>query len=288
MYRVLPIRTKYWRPGADYGKIIVNSIKDHIRDGDIVVIAEKAISVARGNLVDEAGVKPGLFAHVLAAFWMRRVWGHFLGRLCYLKEERVRRLRDYPLREGAAHKQVIFERVGLISALRHASEGGIDISNVPGSWACLPLESPRKEAKMIRKEILRELRKDVSVMIVDSDKTYSLGGLHLTPRPSSVPGVRFLGFFAYLIGRMLRFRRRSTPVGVSGSALSLDEILRVAEGADRARGHGAGPTLWDMANLFGTGTADITWDMLDEVSHYPIVLVRREDATQAGRLRGKV
>jgi F420-0:gamma-glutamyl ligase-like protein len=50
--------------------------------------------------------------------------------------------------------------------------------------------------------------------------------------------------------------------------------LAVANMADRARGFGAGRTVWDMAVKFHVGYADVTWEMLDHIEHYPIVLVR--------------
>ena len=110
---------------------------------------------------------------------MRLVWGFVLGRLCHMKPANIKRLRTYPLREGAKHKQVCLEHVGLIQALRPFSEGGIDTTNLPYSLASLPLESPKRVAEEIRKMIADRLGKNVALTIVDSDKTYSCGGIHL-------------------------------------------------------------------------------------------------------------
>jgi F420-0:gamma-glutamyl ligase-like protein len=114
-------------------------------------------------------------------------------------------------------------------------------------------------------------------MIVDTDKTYSFGNFHFTPRPKPIEGIHsFGGVFAYLIGRIFRLRRRATPIAVAGCRLSAEEALRIANVANRARGHGAGRTVWDMAERFGVGLDGVSWEMLETVKHKPIVIVRRK------------
>ena len=58
-------------------------------------------------------------------------------------------------------------------------------------------------------------------------------------------------------------------------SLNAEDALVVADAADRARGYGAGRTVWDMTKRFHVGLTGVTWEMLDQVEHYPIVLVRR-------------
>ena len=53
-YLALAISTNYWKPHSNYTDKIVNAIKDKIEDGDFVVVSEKAISTALGNMVDES------------------------------------------------------------------------------------------------------------------------------------------------------------------------------------------------------------------------------------------
>ena len=55
---------------------------------------------------------------------------------------------------------------------------------------------------------------------------------------------------------------------------SAEEALEIAEVANRVRGFGAGRTVWDMAERFGVGLADVSWGMLETVKHKPIVIVR--------------
>jgi F420-0:gamma-glutamyl ligase-like protein len=64
------IRTRYWRPRTDYAAEIVASIRERVSDGDVVLISEKAQQWRR-LIVDEAAVKPKLFANWLAAVWIR-------------------------------------------------------------------------------------------------------------------------------------------------------------------------------------------------------------------------
>jgi F420-0:gamma-glutamyl ligase-like protein len=269
------IRTRYWKPGDDYHKIILEAISKEVQDGDVLAISEKALVVALGRIVDESRVRPGLLARSLVGFWMRVMWGFVLGRLCHLKPANIAHLRSYPPPEGAKHKQVCLEHVGLLQALRPFSEGGIDTTNLPYSLASLPLESPNLVAEEIRKTIADELNKHVIVTIVDSDKTYSRSGIHLASRPTAIPGILDYGFFAYLIGRAFRWKARSTPLAWVGSEVTPEYALRVAGLANKARGHGAGRTAWDMAVRFGVGLTGVDWEMLERIEHRPLVILRR-------------
>jgi len=270
------VRTRYWKPGDDYHKIILDAISEKIRDGDVVAVSEKALTVAQGRIVDESRARPGLLARSLAAFWMRVMWGLVLGRLCHMKSANIAHLRSYPLPEGARHKQVCLNHAGFLQALRPFSEGGIDTTNLPYSLASLPLEFPRRVAEEIRNTIADRLGKRVALTIVDSDKTYSCGVIHLASRKVEIPGVVDLGFFAYVIGRVFKWRARSTPVAWVGSEVPPEHMLRASGLANKARGYGAGRTAWDMAVRFGVGLTEVDWEMLEQVEHRPIVILRLE------------
>ena len=277
------VRTKYWRPGDDYRSIIADSIAHDLRDGDILAVSEKALAVAQGRIVDESTARPRVLARVLATFWMRVAWGRVLGRLCHMKRVNIARLGAYPLSEGARHKQVCLEQVGFFQALRPFSEGGIDTTNLPYSLASLPLESPKQLAEEIREIIASRLGKSVAVAIVDSDKAYSACSVHFASRATEVPGILNLGFFAYLMGRAFRWKARSTPLAWAGSEVTPGYALRVAGLANKARGHGAGRTAWEMAARFGVGLTEVDWQMLERVEHKPIVILRPTSTRQGGR-----
>jgi len=275
-YKATAVRTCYWTPGFDYRAAVLSSVSGRIEDGDFIVVSEKALAVAKNLIVDEGLVKPTFTARLLARFWMRLIWGHILGRICHMTKKTRLRLQNYPLKEGAAHKQVCLEYAGLLQSLRHGSEGGIDVANLPYSYACLPLRDPQREAEELRGMMAKETGRHVSVMIVDTDKTYMLGGGNYTPLPKAVKGVNSGGgVVTYIVGRMLRCRRRATPLGYAGEPVSVDELLDIAEAANRVRGVGAGRSAWHMAERFRVRLTEVTWDMLASVPHYPIVIVRR-------------
>ena len=274
--KAIRIRTRYWRPGTDHLREIVAAVRDLVEDGDIITVSEKAISTATGLLIDESTIRAGKMANLLASVWMRKIWGGPLGRLTKLRERTIERIRDFPIVAGASHKQVALRYVGLLQALRHYSEGGIDASNLPYSLVSLPLRDPDVEAARIREALEADTGRKVSIMIVDGDTSYSWRNLHLTPRRVGVPGlVHIGGFFTFVVGRMLDFKSRSTPIALSGEGLNPDWALTLANVAHRVRGHGAGRTVWDMAERLGTDLTGVTWEMLDRVVHAPIVILRR-------------
>jgi F420-0:gamma-glutamyl ligase-like protein len=276
-YKALAVATKYWRPGEDYLQEIENSARGRVDDEDFVVVSEKAISTALNNIVDESRVRPGLEARLIAGGWMRLVWGHFLGYLCHFGGRLLLRLREYPLEAGSCHKQVALDQAGLFQALMFGSEGGIDGSNLAYSYVSLPLKNADRIAEMVRERLWLALGKKVRVLIVDTDKTCSFRSFHFTPRPKAMKGIHSCsGVVAYVVGRVLRLRRKATPVAVAGCCVSVEEALEVAELANRARGFGAGRTVWDMADRFHVGLAGVSWEMLEAVKHKPIVIVRRK------------
>lgn len=278
-YRALAVTTEYWKPGEDYLGEIVKSVRDKISDGDFVVISEKAISTASNNILGESTVKPGLSAKLISKYWMRIVWGYFLGMLCHLDHKLLRHLREYPLEMGSRHKQVALQHAGLLQALMFGSEGGIDGSNLPYVYVSLPLSNADKIAQEIHKQIRARLGKKVFVMIVDTDKTFSFRNFHFTPRPKPIRGIHSLGgFISYIVGRIFKFKRRATPIAVAGCRIQAEKALEIAEVANRLRGFGAGRTVWDMAEKFEVELTDVSWEMLEKVKHKPIVIIREKKA----------
>jgi len=269
------VTTGYWMPGTDYLEEIAKALKNKIKNGDIITVSEKAISTAIGNIVDESKVKPRKTAYLIAKYWMRIVWGYFLCFLARMKRENIARIRNYPLFEGARHKQTVIQYAGILQALNVWSENGIDGSNLPYAYVALPLSKAEGVAEKIRKYIKKKLGKKVVVMIVDTDKTYSFRNFHFTLRSCMVRGIFHVKcFLAYAFGRFLRLRRRATPVAVVGLKLDAENALRIAEFSNRLRGFGTGRTVWDMAQTFSTSLTGVSWEMLNRMKHKPIVIVR--------------
>jgi len=282
-YYALPVATKYWKPGEKYLNRILNAIEKRVADGDFVVISEKALSTAQGNLIDESGIRPSFNAKLISRLWMRIIWGYFLAALCRFGQRLTRRLREYPLEAGSRHKQIALQQAGLLQALMWGSEGGIDGSNLPFSYVSLPLGNPYALAEEIHQQIWLKLKKQVCVLIVDTDKTYSFRNFHFTPRPKPMKGINSLGgVTAYVIGRTFKFRKRPTPLAVAGGGLQAKEALKIANIADRARGSGSGATVWDMAARFNVAVTGMSWEMLSKVKHKPVVIVRTKQETCYG------
>jgi F420-0:gamma-glutamyl ligase-like protein len=274
-YKALAITTKYWKPRENYLEEIMKGIEGKIADGDFVVISEKAVSTAINNIVNEDHVKPSLSAKLIAKYWMRIGWGYFLGPLCHFRKKLLRHLREYPFEMGSRHKQVALQYAGFLQALMFGSEGGIDGSNLAYSYVSLPLKNATEIAMKIHKQIWPRLQKKVFVIIADTDKTYSFRNFHFTPRPKPIKGIHsFGGFISYVIGRMFKLKRNATPIAVAGCQISVEKALEIAEVANRARGFGAGRTVWDMAAKFRVGLTGVSWEMLETVKHKPIVIVR--------------
>ncbi len=275
-YRALAVTTSFWRPGADFIAEIIAHVKNKLEDGDFVVVSEKAISTATGNIIDESTIKPSLAARVLAGFWMRIAWGYCLGILCRFGPRLLQRLRVYPLESGSRHKQAALQYAGFSQALLFGSEGGIDGSNLPYSYVSLPLNDAGGLAHKIQAEILLKLKRSVCIIIADTDKSYKFKNFFLTPRPNPLKGIHsFGGFTTYILGRMLRLKRSSTPLAVAGCNLQAWEALKVTNIADRARGPGSGATVWDMAARFQVPVNGVSWEMLGKIRHKPVVIVRK-------------
>jgi F420-0:gamma-glutamyl ligase-like protein len=275
-YTALAVTTNYWKPHSDYTDKILKAIEKRVEDGDFVVVSEKAISTALSKMVDESRVKPGWCARVLSGFWMQLVWGYPLGILCGFGPRLLKRLRNYPFESGSRHKQVALQHAGFWQALMFGSEGGIDGSNLPYSYVSLPLTNAKELAKKIQIQIQQRLQKNVCVIIADTDKTYKFRNFYFTPRPNPLKGIHSMGAStAFIVGRILKLKKSSTPLTAVGCKLSPSEVLKITNIADKARGPGSGATVWDMAARFHVDINEVTWEMLSAIKHKPIVIVRK-------------
>jgi F420-0:gamma-glutamyl ligase-like protein len=279
--KIRKIRTRYWKPGTNAINEITSALSSGLDDGDIVVVSEKALATAQGLVIDESKIVPGSMAKIIAKFWTRNVWGGPLGRITKLKLRTLENLREYPINEGAAHKQLALREMGLLQALRHYSEGGIDASNLPYSLVSLPLPNPHETASQIREALQKVNGRNVTVMIVDGDATFSWRNLHLAPRRVKFPGlIHAGGFLTFVVGRSLGLRARPTPIAYAGEVINPDRALWLAAAAHRAGGSGAGRTVWGMSKRFGTRLNGVSLDNLEGIEHVPVVVLRFVDGPQ--------
>ena len=135
---------------------------------------------------------------------------------------------------------------------------------------------PDELAQKIQTQIRQRLQKNVCVIIADTDKTYKFHNFFFTPRPNPLKGIHSLGASTtYLVGRILKLKKSSTPLAAAGCNLSAAEALTITNIADKARGPGSGATVWDMAARFHVEVNEVTWEMLAAIKHKPIVIVRK-------------
>ena len=139
------------REGDDLGALIAGAAAP-LEDGDVVVVAQKAVSKAEGRVVRLDDVEPSARARELAG------------------RERDPRELEVILRESV---RVVRERAPLVIAeTRHGfvcASAGVDHSNAPapGTLVLLPVD-PDASARTIRDSIRSRAGREVAVIVSDS------------------------------------------------------------------------------------------------------------------------
>jgi len=276
-FRVVRRPSRYWLPGTDVARAIARLYRGSVRRGDYVVVSDKALSVARGLIFDEARVGAGPCYAIPAYLVSRVLWGRLLSRPFSPRALAI--LRGTPIRLIAAHKRLALRVGGFKHFIKPVSEAGIDASNLPYSYVSIPARDAGRYAEELRSELCRAIGEDVNLLVVDTDKTYKprwLCNIAFSTRPSSVRGVIDLGGFSYFLGKFMPdlFGEYPTPVAYSGRWPGLAELLRVSRVGERAMGHGAGRNVLEMAAAVGAGICSVRWGDLASLKHYPAVVVR--------------
>lgn len=174
------------------------------------------------------------------------------------------------------HKQLILELYGWKHALKPASEAGVDLSNVPGSYVCLLPSDPKKVVNDIKHTIKSTYNKNVTVMIIDTDATYQLGNTRFTSIPQAIPGIKKdLGIFGYLLGRFGKIIG-PTPLAVSKEG-DVDEMIVIAKLAeDYHKVHDNLETVYDMKETFQKDVGEVTVELLESLKHTPAIIIRKQ------------
>jgi coenzyme F420-0:L-glutamate ligase/coenzyme F420-1:gamma-L-glutamate ligase len=144
------------RPGDDVGWLIARAAETMgyaMRDGDIVVVAQKIVSKAEGRLVNLESVTPSDFAQEIGA-----------------KQGRDPRLIEVVLNESASivrmddHVMITETKHGLVCA-----NAGVDRSNVVGKeWVSLLPVAPDDSALLLKTRLAELLNVNVAVIITDT------------------------------------------------------------------------------------------------------------------------
>ncbi len=204
--------------GDDLVFILLRALKEagiSLKDGDILVLAQKIVSKSEGRWVDLASVKPASKALALAA-----------------ETEKDPRLVELILQES---KGVIRKRAGLIISEHRlgfiCANAGIDHSNVRGSddWVLLLPEDPDASAGRIRKGLESARGAQIGVMIIDSHgRAWRHGTVGITIGLSGLPGLADRRGETDLFGYVMQ----ATVVGAADELAAGASLLmgQVAEG----------------------------------------------------------
>jgi coenzyme F420-0:L-glutamate ligase/coenzyme F420-1:gamma-L-glutamate ligase len=155
--RLIPIRgIPEIRPGDDIGMMIkraAEKMRLKLSDGDILAVAQKAVSKAEGRLVNLESITPSAFAIEIAR-----------------KQERDPRLVEVILSESA--NIVRSDDRVLITETKHGfvcANAGVDRSNVVGKdWVSLLPVAPDDSALLLRTRLAELLKVNVGVIITDT------------------------------------------------------------------------------------------------------------------------
>ena len=140
-------------PGDNIVELVLSSpSKPEIRDGDVLILAQKIISKQEGNIVNLSSIKPSLLAVGIASEYEKDP------RVVELILEQAKRI----VRLG--NGVIIVETLnGFICA-----NAGVDESNVKDNYVTLLPKNPDLSAKKLRDQIFEKTRKSVAVVISDT------------------------------------------------------------------------------------------------------------------------
>lgn len=154
--RIIPVRGL---PEIQHGDNLAALLCEVLRrsgqelmDGDVLVLAQKAVSKAEGRLVSLAEVEPSAFARRVAA-------------------QTGKDPREVELILSESNRMVRMARGSLIMETRHGfvcANAGLDHSNVSAGHVCLLPVDPDRSAREIRTQLKRLTGADVAVIIADT------------------------------------------------------------------------------------------------------------------------
>jgi coenzyme F420-0:L-glutamate ligase/coenzyme F420-1:gamma-L-glutamate ligase len=148
--------------GDNLAQIFLSNFKD-LKDGDVIVIAQKIVSKQEGQVVELAGVIPSLLAVGIAAEY-----------------EKDPKLIEVILSES---KRIVRMRNGIIiTETKHGfvcANAGVDESNLPLGFASMLPENPDNAASEFQQKVESKTHKKIAVLIADTfGRTFREGCCH--------------------------------------------------------------------------------------------------------------
>jgi coenzyme F420-0:L-glutamate ligase / coenzyme F420-1:gamma-L-glutamate ligase len=200
------------RPGDDLAGLILDALEQNgeaLRDGDVLVIAQKVVSKAEGRIVELSSVEPSARALSLAAATGKDAR---LVELMLAESEEVVRFRLGVI--------VVAHRLGFVMA-----NAGIDQSNVASNGDSLALLLPRDpdgSCASLRAEFRARAGVDVGVVINDTHgRAWRNGTAGVAIGVAGLPALVDLRGHPDLFGRALRI----TEVGMADELASAASLL---------------------------------------------------------------
>src|SRR2546422_9613867 len=208
------------KPGDDLPQLIVESARKvgwGIREKDVLVVGQKAVSKAEGRLVDIASVRPSKRALVIARKTGRKPG---FGQIVLNDSKKILRA----------------DKMALIVTTKHGwtcLNAGVDKSNVKGdqNYALLPT-NPDASARKIRNRIRQLTGKTIGVIITDThSRPFRLGQVEETIGIAGLkPHADYRGQ-RDLFGYQLKFKNVALADEVAGAAVT---VLGQRKGEDPA------------------------------------------------------
>ncbi|MEM3723172.1 MAG: coenzyme F420-0:L-glutamate ligase [Candidatus Hadarchaeales archaeon] len=152
--QLIPLKLKLLREDDDLVKEVLDASKacGGLKNGDILVIASKAVATVNGEIVKLGEIKPSKKALALARE----------SRLPPSLAEIILQEADAVL--GTAKMAILTIKNGILCA-----NAGVDRSNVPEGYAALMPKNPDENAERIRREIFKRTGIKTGVIIADSN-----------------------------------------------------------------------------------------------------------------------
>ena len=199
------IKSKLFLPGDSVAARFVEALsvaRLRVKNGDVVAVASKVVSLSERNIVSLAKVQPTVLA--------RR-----LGRRFGILPEFVQVVLD--------ESDAVYGGVpGVLLTLKNGdavANSGVDRKNAPGDSVIPWPGDPHHSAETIRRAISRRLGKRVGVVIVDSRVTpLRLGTIGLAIACSGFPPVRDSRGTKDLYGRRALITLQALADGIAGAA----------------------------------------------------------------------
>jgi len=151
---LIPVKTSLITQGDDIVKVILDSIQrsgESLKDGDIIAISGKIVSICQGRVKRLGEVEPSKEARILSKIF--HLEPSFVELILQESDELFHGV------PGA----ILTIRDGILTV-----NGGVDHKNAPEGYAILWPENPNEEASKIASKIREETGRRVGVIIIDS------------------------------------------------------------------------------------------------------------------------